>query len=361
MKIENLSQFESLLKSKELPRVYIIRGDNTYYTKKAFESIKKITLNGEENEFTYRSFDGKDVSIDEITLACEMYPLMGTHKCVCVYNPPFEGMTEADFKSFCSLIEDMPDFATLILFAIANDFEDKKQSKDKSDDEKKNKGKKICDLISKVGADINFTSKNTKDSPVNFALSLAKQKGAKLSNSAARLVCEKACNDFAVIETELEKLCNYKSGQEISEKDVNELFSLYLNTSVFELAKAVLANNLEASLKKLSEMKQQKEEAISVLGVLSSNFIDLYRAQAAKNKNVPLETVKADFQYRANVAFKIENAYRDCSRFKSEFVKMCIEKMAQTDILIKTTNADEYQLLEQLIIDIFVTRERIGS
>ena len=108
-------------------------------------------------------------------------------------------------------------------------------------------------------------------------------------------------------------------------------------------------------------MKQQKESEIAILAALSANFIDIYRAQGAKNKNISADTVKTDFQYPSNVTFRVDNAFRDSSRFKGEFIKMCIEKMTQTDIAIKTTSTEGYWLLEQLIIDIFVARERIGS
>jgi DNA polymerase-3 subunit delta len=279
-----------------------------------------------------------------------MFPLMGEHKCVCVTDMSFEKLTAEDFESLCNLIQDVPDFTTLVFYALSNEL-----------DTKKEKTKTIVNLISKNGCELDFTVKEAKKQSLQFINALAKEKGIKISSANSRVISEKACGDFSVIETELEKLSNYKNGGEITTEDIEKVFSLYLDTTVFELSRYVLSNNLEASLKILAEIKQQKEEPIAVLAGLSSNFIDLYRANAAKNKGITLETATEDFQYKSSVYFRIQNAFRDCSRYSDKFIKTCIEKMSQTDILLKTTGTDGYTLLEQLIIDIFVARERVGN
>ena len=366
VKIETFSQFQTHLKNEQPKNVYLIRGDNAYYTKKAFEMLKSKILGKSENEFTYCNFDGKNTTVDEISLACEMFPLMGECKYVCVTDLPFNELGETDFNSLCSLIEDIPEFSTLVFYAISDNLDEKmKKAEDKKDEntpkteENKPKVKKICDLISKIGVDLNFTTKNSKNNASEFASAIAKQKGAKLSSFNAKLIAEKACYDFAIIETELEKLSNFKNGEEITEKDINDVFSLYLNTTIFELNKFVIANNLEASLQKLSEMKQQKEEPVSILGGLATAFIDLYRAQLAREGNVSVKEVMSDFAYKPNLAFRVENAFRDSQRLNKEFIKTAIKMISDTDVSLKTNGSDGFWLLEKLIIDIFVARERM--
>ncbi len=349
MKIETYNQFEEHIKSKNLFNVYLIRGDNGYYAKKALEKIKFLSVGKDKNEFSYQCFDDKIINIDELVLSCEMPPMMCEHKFVVAVDLQFEKISEVEIQALCSLIEDIPDFVTLVFYSISNDL-----------DLKKSKTKRIYDLIQKYGVDINFTTKSSKDKATSFAISIAKEKGCTISSANAKVLCEKAFNDFSIIASELEKISNYKNGGEITLNDIEQLFSLYLNSTVYELAKYVLSNNLELSFKKLNDMKQQKEEPIVVLAVLSSIFIDIYRASAAKNYGIKAEKVKSDFEYRGNVAFRVDNAFRDCDHFNPNFIKICIEKMSKADISVKTTSSDGYWVLEQLIIDIFVSRERMG-
>lgn len=350
MKIEVYSQFLEHLKSKNISNVYLIRGDNSYYAKKALDEIKSNSIGNDRSEFSYQCFDDKTINIDELVLACEMPPMMCEHKCVVAVDLQFEKISEIEVQSICALIEDIPSFVTLVFYSISNDL-----------DLKKSKTKRICDLIQKHGVDINFTTKSSKDNAISFAVSLAKEKGCTISNANAKVLCEKAFNDFSVIAMELEKIANYKNGGEITLNDIEQLFSLYLNSTVYELARCVLSNNLELSLKKLSDMKQQKEEPIAILSALSSSFIDIYRATAAKNFSKNAESMKNDFEYRGNVTFRVDNAFRDCDKFNQNFIKSCINQMSKTDLAIKTTSSDGYWLLEQLIINIFVARERFGN
>ncbi len=350
MKIEIYDRFAEHIKSNELFNVYLIRGDNAYYAKKAFEEIKLQSIGKERNEFSYQCFDSKTINIDELMLACETPSMMCEHKCIAAIDMKFEEISEIDVQSLCSLISDVPYFTTLIFYSISNDL-----------DFKKSKTKRICDLIQKHGADINFTTKLSKDQALNFTISLAKEKGCAISTSNARVLCEKAFNDFAIIASEIEKISNFKNGGEITANDIEELFSMYLNSTVYELAKCVLSNDLELALKKLGDMKQQKEEPIAILSALSLSFIDIYRAAVAKKVNKNTENVKSDFEYKGNVSFRVENAFRDCRRLNIDFIKLCIEYISKTDLALKTTSSDNYWLLEQLIIDIFVARERIGN
>ena len=349
MKIESYERFSEYINSNEQLNVYLIRGDNSYYTKKALEEIRKKCIGNVESEFSYQCFDGKTISVEELLLSCEMPSMMCEHKCICVMDLNFEKITEADVESLCTVLSDMPDFSTLIFYSISDDL-----------DFKKSKSKRIHDLIIKHGVDVNFTTKSSKGQAVNFAINKAKEKGCTISTTNAKILCEKAFNDFSIISSEIEKITNYKCGAEITLDDIEKIFSIYLNSTVYELSKYVLANNLEMSLKKLEDMKQQKEDPIAIISVLSLSFIDIYRAAQAKKFNKNVKDVMNDFQYGGNVEFRVENAFKDCRRFNLDFIKLCIEYMIKTDLELKTTSSDQYWLLEQLIFDIFVARERMG-
>ena len=160
---------------------------------------------------------------------------------------------------------------------------------------------------------------------------------------------------------EITKLCAYKKKGAITRDDIENLFSFYLSSTVFELTKFIFAGNYEGALKKLNLLKMQKEEPISILAELSASFLDYYRALIGRNSQKSMDDIKTDFSYRSNVAFRVENAYRGCGRYRDIFFEKCLDLIIQADIELKSSSTDKYLILERLITNIFVVKEGTAS
>lgn len=349
MKINTLEELNKIL-STNCTRAFFIHGDNGFFKREAYKSIIDNAILGDKNEFSLIKFDDKNMRFEEIISACETAPFVCPAKCITVTDPPFAQITDSDLESIISLVQDVPEFSTLIFYCIADDL-----------DLKKAKTSKIIDAFKKYGCELLFSNKESKNNARDFVIQTVKSQGCGISSSDAYLIVEKSGGDFEKMHNEITKLCQYKQKGVISTEDIEKLFSLYLSSTVFELTKFIFAGNFEGALKKLNLLKMQKEEPISILAELSYGFIDHYRALVGRNSQKSLDDIKNDFSYRNNVSFRIENAYRASTKYRDIFFEKCIDLIIKADIEIKSTSADKYLVLERLITSIFIAKEGIGS
>ena len=349
VRINTLEELNKQL-SANSTRAFFIHGDNGFLKREACKAIISNAIVGEKNEFSLIKFDDKNMSCEEIISACETAPFVCPSKCILVTDPPFVQMTDSDLESIVSLIQDVPEFSTLVFYYIADDL-----------DLKKAKTSKIVDAFKKYGCEVFFSNKDSKNNARDFVNQTVKSNGCSISSSDACLIVEKSGGDFEKMHNEITKLCQYKQKGTINTEDIERLFSLYLSSTVFELTKFIFAGNYEGALNKLNLLKMQKEEPTAILAELSSSFIDHYRALVGKNSQKNLEDLKNDFSYRSNVHFRIENAYRASTKYRDVFLEKCLDLIIKADVEIKSTSADKYLVIERLITSIFILKEGIGT
>lgn len=348
VKINTLDELNKVL-STNSTRAFFIHGDNGFFKREACKSIIDNAILGDKNEFSLIKFDDKSMSFEEIISACETAPFVCPTKCILVTDPPLTQITDSDLESIITLVEDVPEFSTLIFYCIADEL-----------DLKKAKSSKILDTFKKSGCELFFSNKDSKNNARDFVIQSVKSQGCSISSSDASLIVEKSGGDFEKMHNEITKLCQYKQKGTITSEDIEKLFSLYLSSTVFELTKFIFAGNYEGALKKLNLLKMQKEEPISVLAELSYGFIDHYRALVGRNSQKTVDDIKNDFSYRSNVSFRIENAYRASTKYRDIFFEKCIDLIINADVEIKSTSADKYLVIERLITSIFMAKEGIG-
>lgn len=349
MKITTIQELTKLLSSSPC-RAYLIYGDNSFFKREASNAIINHILNGEKNEFSFIKFDDKSIDFEEVVAACDTAPFVCEHKCILVTDPPLNQLSDSDIESITSLIQDMPEYSTLIFYCISGEV-----------DLKKAKAAKILDAFTKFGCAVSFTNKGALSNPRDFVITTVKGLGCTVSSADAALIVEKANGDYERIYNEITKLCAYKQSGAITRNDIENLFSLYLSSTVFELTKLIFAGNYEGALKKLNLLKMQKEDSRSVLSELASSFLDYYRALVGRNSQKNIAEIQSDFSYRANVAFRVENAYRACARYRDIFLEKCLDLIFEANVELNSTSTDEYLVLERLITNIFVVKEGTAS
>lgn len=350
MKAVSFEELEKALNAPSACKAFLIYGDNGFFKRKAMNAVISHALGDDISEFSLIKFDDRNMDFEEITASCLTAPLMCSHKCVCVTDPPLAQMSESDIELLTGVIEDTPEFTTLILYCIAGDF-----------DVKKAKTAKIAEQFAKFGCEVCFSNKGLKNSARDFAVSTVKSMGCSISNADAYTIVEKANGDFERMYNEITKLCAYKPGGVITAEDIENMFSVYLSSTVFELTKFIFAGNYEGALKKLNLLKMQKEEPVAILSELSSGFLDYYRAVLGRNHKKDADAVKADFGYKSSVSFRVDNAFRGAYKYRDVFLERCIDLLVKADIELKSSGTDKYTVLEQLITNIFIAKEETVS
>lgn len=318
---------------------YIIFGDDIYLKKHYTDVLCKKNYGGDAF-FNLQKFEG-DCDLQDVFDAVNQFPMMADKKCVMLSDYDFSHCPKTDFDKLCALLSEPLSGCTFILCFNALEFDSKKGNKEQ---------KLIKSAEAAGGKAVCLDHRN----PQKLAAMLtagAKKRNVKLDNSIALKLVENAGEDIGVLQSELEKLCNYCENGVITGEDIIIVSSKSVEASVYDYVKEITACNTDKALKLLDDMFYLKIEPIVILHTAASVYIDMFRVQSAEEDGISLNTVSEDFSYK-NRAFLLDRAKNSLKKIGQKQLKLSFEALIKADKLLKSYGADEKLILEQLTVSL---------
>ncbi|HAS78191.1 MAG TPA: DNA polymerase III subunit delta [Ruminococcus sp.] len=337
------AQYDDILKkikSGNFDRLY-------YFYGKDIMSVEKLThfLISKTDESGFQKFTGDNFNISQFSDYIQMFPMSADYNVIAVNDLNAENLSADDLKYLLETLEYIPE-TTVIIFYITG-FDVKSGKKFPSP-----KNKKIIDFVSKHGVLCEMELKSVSELALMIIKSAEKQGCTINRRNAEKIVQLCLCNSM-MIKNETDKLCSYAAGNEITSDMIDALVPQQLDSTVFNLAKAVAAFNLKKALILLDEVFLQQNDAVSVLAALSGTFIDFYRAKAALSCGKSENDVISDFNYKGK-EFVVRNAFRDCRRMSESHLEKCLDILTDADKTIKSFSCNSRLITEQAVVKMTV-------
>ena len=336
--IDEITLKKQLKEGQFLP-VYFLYGEETYLTAYYAQQLVQKVLGAKGNDFNYTRFAGKGLAIDQLADAVEQLPLMSTYKCVEVNDLDADALVTTEWNKLQELLEDLPASCVLVLW-YSSVIPSLKSAK----------WKKLLDLCRQHGAVLQCTHKDTA-SLARLLCDGAGKRGCRMHTSTARYLIETCGNEMQSLLRELDKLCAFRPGEEISRADIDRLCVKTLDSTSFDLMRAINRGQTEQAFALLDELFAQKLEPLMILGALSSSYIDMYRAKCAVTYQISPRELATDLGYRNKE--RLRYASSDASRFDMEQLRRCLFILLDTDAKLKSLRTDKRTLLEQTILRLF--------
>ncbi len=326
--------------------VYLIYGKETYYSSVCLQRlVKKLVKKGTES-FNYRKFDGAALDMTSVRTECESLPLMADYKCVLIQNPNLEKMSGGDLETLASILDDPNPTTVLILYVSAYELNPKKNAR----------LRKLFDQIAKAGIVAGIEPKSQTE-----LSKLIRQKcqkaGCSMDPVVASILIDRCGTAMETLMRETDKLIAYRDHGEITRADVELVTHKSLEASVFDLSRALLGNGRTRAFQMLNDLFIQREEPMRILNVLSSTFIDLYRAKAAHNAGKTADDLLQIFRYGKR-DFVIRNAFRDVPKYSMGMIRESLLVLEQAELAMKSSGGDDRILLEEAMAQILALKEQ---
>lgn len=333
--------------------LYYIYGQNVTGVQTVTRQIIRMTV-GDSEEFALTRLDGKKLDFSELYDTIQMMPMMSEYNCILIndYNceKPREEMRgqTADTlnKKLIETIKEIPPY-TVIIFNVTG-FE-VKTKKGKITD----KNKKLADFVAKNGTVCEMGLLSPAEM-MDFIISEVSANGAAISNGNARELADMCLYDVLTVRNEIDKLCAYVQGREITHDILELLVHRHNNITVFQLADAVAAFNRQAAFNALDELMTDKNNRGSVLANITNSFLDMYRASCARDSGRGIPDVMGDYSYVWE--FRVRNAFRDSARMTTARIRACIKILRDTAVQLNSTGIDEKIILEQAVTGMLMTK-----
>lgn len=335
------AQFKKDLSGSDFDTLYCICGTEkllvSHYTSKLVEK----TAGKEPSDFNFHKFTD-DFDVDELAVAIQVVPFVSEYNVVLIKDLDFADFSPTDGDRIVELLKSASG-DTIIILSYPTKADLKTHPKDR----------KLKDIFKKKGTLLEL-NKLTAQALQKKLVSWASKRNITLTPQLAAVIIEYSGTDLNLLKNELEKLCAYVGeGGEITRGDIDALTTRNLESSVFDLSKAVIAHDSTSAFRILDTLFYQREEPISILAVLSSAYVDMYRARIAVKCGYNSSDMAKWFNYKSE--YRLRCAERDSKRTSTAVLRKSIDAIAETDIAMKSTSTNSRTQLELLIVKLLMT------
>lgn len=333
-------QLSVQIRKGELQNLYYIYGADLVQVKQLTANLLKKATGGNP-EMALTKFDGQKMELRALEDASRQFSMFSQYNCIQVHDLDVNTLREDQVKQ---LLEFLPTVgvATVLVFDVTG-FDPKNGKKTPQ-----GKNKKLIDCIGKYGV-VCEAVQRTPQVLAKELSDLAGKRGCTMSRDCAEELVRLCMGNTLILRSELEKLCAYADkGGTITLSMVREMTSPQLETTTFNLAKAVVSQRPKAAMEELDKLYAMRTNRTFIVHAIASAFLDLYRAAAAIRAGKQVSDMKADFGYTFD--FMVQNAFRDCRRLPPERLRACIRVLRKLEIDLNSGSGDERVMLETAIV-----------
>ena len=153
-------------------------------------------------------------------------------------------------------------------------------------------------------------------------LDTAVKSGCKLSPYLACYLIDRRGDSLSVLLTEMEKPVSLCRRRRNHQRKRGHADRKTVESSAFDLAKAILKREYERSFHILSRALYQRLEPLAIMGALNMSFLTYTKPQLPKAGQIPVSTSDTRFNYKDGI-FRIKNAFRDVSTVSVGQLRHC--------------------------------------
>jgi len=301
-------------------------GPNTYASWKKLQEMVERFKNSTKNDFGLERFDGDDQNLNAeiVVSAITSVPFLAEHRLVIIENL-LSNKTLAD--AVIHQLDRVPKETVVLFYEVKAD-------------ERTSAFKQLV----KVAKSKKFEQPSEAQLRAWVQRTVAEQ-GGKIEAAGIQYLVEQAGRDQWKLWQEINKLTTYSSN--ITKASIEQLVEPSFEKSVFDMVDALAKGNTKQAIEYYQGLRSQKEAPLKILAMIGWQLRNLLVVKAAGERSpgqIAKEAKMAPF-----VVTKTKSLARN---LELPILAKCYRQLQQTDLKLKTTNADPDVAMEQLITDV---------
>ena len=324
----NETELKKHIKSKQFVPVYLIYGSEQMFVSRYTQKLVEAVAGKNPPDFNFHKFSGQ-IDLDKLAAAVQIVPFMCEHNCVVVTDIFYDMLKPSELDDLKAIVKNSSEDTVLIISMPT--YIPKKQAK---------QFQTLAKTIEKIGAVCKFEKLN-QTMLERYIAKWANENDKLISHiNAAKLIAYSG-EDLNVLKNEVDKLCAYAQGEEITLEDIDKLATVNnVEMKIYAMTDAVLKNDGEKAFATLNLLINQGEKPMLIFSALSSTYVDAYRARVADECGVLQSTLVADFKAYQSKAFVLKNARNATRRVSTEALRKSLDVLVEADTTMKTSMKD---------------------
>lgn len=327
------------IKSAEYLPVYLFYGDEDYLKKNFVDLLVSKCVNPAFESLNFSRYEGKNILFTDILEQASVMPMMSDKRCIVVEDYKLENMNDSEISEFENYLSSSCDTAIIIFLQSSAEYKPKKSVV-------------AIGLIEKHGG-ICALNKRKGNDLIKPLVSAANKFDCVLTTQMANYLVSVVGDDFNVLINELQKICSFAHGGEITRHHIDEIATKSDEVQMYYLTKALLQKDFDKAYKVLHILLKQKVEPNYILGILIGTYVDMYRAKISLYCGEKAEALAEDYGYKIP-AYRLINAGKDSSRIEISTLRKCLDVLFESDMKLKSGSDSQALILEQLMVKLFL-------
>ncbi len=330
--------------------MYIYYGQDDFSLVQSLERMKSKIGDQETLATNTTTFDGQQLTVDELRSVCESAPFLAKNRLVIVkglmgrFEPRrrARGQRKTDnqqdgHQKLGGYVVTIPDSTILVLV----------------DGEIRSSNPLLKMLLGKA---------EVKSFPLMRGAKLKQwiqrqvvEEGANISTQAVDLMASLVGSNLWIMSSEIGRLTLFASGRRIEKEDVEKVVSYAQEVSVFNLVDAVVEFRARVAERLLRHLLQRGASPAYLLVMLSRQLRLIVRAKELRRQRVS----ESELRKRLGITqdFVLRKTLEQASRYTLPRLKQVYRQLLETDVAIKTGKYDGELALNILIAELCQQRK----
>lgn len=321
----------------DLNGAYLFYGEEKLLIENAIEYVEKKYIAPGMDVFNLTTFEGKDLTEDELISSCETLPVLNEKRIIFVKDVASfsENVSDKFFKN----LDKLGDFIILIFIDTTSSL---------------NKVKKFYKYFQKNNRNVEFQKLKGRDI-YKFAEGYIARKNKGISNVDLSYLISKSSYSSRNIDislydlkNEIDKIISLTEGEKITKRVIDSSITENTDTNIFLFLDYMCEKNTEMSLKEYQNLHFLNEPIQKILVMLTRQVRLLIVYKTLSKAKYRESEIMAEMGVKSYEYKKISKSSRN---FDIDFLYEFHKKLSNTDEMIKTSSGLESVLFEMLIVE----------
>ena len=324
------------LRNKQVGRLYVFHGEETFLLNHYLEQLKKLLLDELTESFNFHKLTNETFDIRSFADSVENLPMMAEHTLVWVDEVELFKMSESDREKMGEILSDIPEYCTVVFTYISTPWKpDKRQAK-------------FWKIIEKHAAIVEFAKQGQRELVAWIQRHFASHK-KKITPELCAYLIELTGGTMTALIGEISKIAAYSGADVIVRSDIDAVTEPVMDAVVFQMTDLMGSGEYGKALVKLNTLLKMQEEPVRILGAIGGHFRRLSTAKTLADNGkstADLMRLCGVSDYAARVTMS------SAAKFRSEFYRAAALLILETDRKMKTSFDEPERLLEMLILQL---------
>lgn len=333
------------LKNGEFAPLYIISGDETYLKEYYLRQLREKVVDPAFADFNLIEFEGKGLTVEQLTEAIDSYPAMSEKKLIIVsdfdlFKPP------AGFSDVLpGILGDLPEYVCLVFYYDVLEGKPDKRTK-------------LYKTLEKTACFAEFSHQEEREL-VAWLERRARALGCSIAPEDASYMIFLCGNSMTNLAGEMEKAAAHTTTGIIKKYNIDAVCSPVLDAVVFDLTDAITAGKFDRAVTLVGELIAQKNSEVMIFTTITRHIQRLYAAklcaEARAGDKQLMEMIGSKSPYYAR---QIQNAAR-CVPLT--WLRHAASICARTDSALKGSAVDRQKQIELALLSMAAELKGAGA